>query len=131
MPDGAGRAQRDGRYEAGSHAAPPRWPLDGPFPRSRPAGCRGAALTIPAKYRERLWLSTAEVAQLAPVTRRKLAELCKSGELRGRKEGGEWWVEAASAWAWLDCQSPEPEKLLPLVAQMLGRSVEVTSRERR
>jgi hypothetical protein len=78
-------------------------------------------MTIPARYRERLWLSSGEITALAPITRRRLAELCSGGVLKARKEGAEWWVAAESAWEWLGAKAPEPEKLHPIAARILGR----------
>ena len=78
-------------------------------------------MTIPAHLSRRLWISSSELAELAPISRRKIAELARSGVLRGRIEGSEWWIESDSAWEWLGAR-PQEEKLRPNVARMLGRS---------
>ena len=74
-------------------------------------------LEIPARFRERLYLSLTEVAELVPTSRRKLEEMAKAGDFEGAtKLAGQWAIPAPTVWGWLgvgsDRVDPEVERIL-------------------
>ena len=65
---------------------------------------------IPAKYRNRLVLSTAEVAELSPYCAGTIRRMIAAGKIPAKKNAlnGDWLIPSEWVWGWLGA-AEEPE----------------------